>query len=86
MSESVETAAKNVISEVVSDPTAKKVVGDVLIGDLTDLGPDADTLGKKVVADVVTEVSTHTVSFNCCCLPWSVQIAHTTTPSSQSKQ
>jgi hypothetical protein len=43
---------------------------------------------KKVVSEVLIatkdEVTTHTDSFTCCFIPWSLRISHTPTPSSQS--
>jgi len=90
--ETVQTAVKDVVQDAVSivksDAGVQKVVGDVLVGDLKDVVPDLKKVDVKkiateVLADAKAEVTSHTVSFTCCCVPWSLQISHTPTASSQ---
>lgn len=85
--ETVQTVVKDAISVVRSDAAVQKVVGDVLIGDFKDIGSDIKNVSvvTKVIDEVKADVTTHTVSFTCCCIPWSLQISHTPTASSQSK-
>lgn len=52
----------------------------------------ADEVVQSSVTEVVEEVkkvvedtTTHTVKFTCCWIPWTLQISHTPTPSSQAK-
>jgi len=86
--ETVQTAVKDAVSVVKGDATVQKVVGDVLVGDLKDVVPDLKKVDVKkiateVLADAKAEATAHTVTFTCCCLPWSLEISHTPTASSQ---
>jgi hypothetical protein len=80
--ETVQTAVTKTEAIVAGDAAVQKVVEDVVAGDVNNAASDIKkidikNIGTEVLQVADDEVSTHTVTFTCCCLPWSLEISHT---------